>query len=114
MDGQFVAQHERFALKLAPERGESAGRVGKARLGIRPEDIAVVNGDEDFNVSGEVFIVEPLGRDDMLDILVGDTHLYALSEPEKRLRPGDQVHLRFDPASVQFFHPQTEQSLLWN
>jgi ABC-type sugar transport system ATPase subunit len=113
-DGQHVTRHESFALNLTRERGEPAARVGKVRLGIRPEDVTVVTGDDEYHASGEVFIVEPLGRDNMLDIRVGQTHVYALCEPEKRLRPGDSVRLRFDTSSLQFFHPQTEQSLLWN
>jgi inositol-phosphate transport system ATP-binding protein len=112
---QYAARHASFALKLAPASGEPAAAVGRVRMGIRPENIVVVDSAaEDYDVSGEVFIVEPLGRDDMLDILVGDVHLYVLSEPEKRIRPGDQVRLRFDTSSVQFFDPQTERSLLWN
>ncbi len=114
-DSQYVARSDSFALNIAPDRGERAARVWKVRLGIRPEDIRVVTAaDEAHNVSGEVLIVEPLGRDDMIDVLVGKNHFYALSEPEKRIRSGDQVRLRFDSASVQFFDPQTERSLLWN
>jgi ABC-type sugar transport system ATPase subunit len=111
---QFVAQNDTLKLTIPAERGEPAARVKKAKLGIRAEDISLVNGDgRAGDATGEVFIVEPLGRDDMLDIMVGETHFYALAEPEKRIRPGDKVSLRFDTASVQFFDPQTERSLLW-
>lgn len=113
-DGRHAARHPNFMLPLTSERGEAAAKVGLVRLGIRPEDITVVQQpDADNTVSGEVFIVEPLGRDDMLDIMVGDTHLYVLSEPDKRIRPGDSVSLRFDPSNVQFFDPHTGLSLLW-
>jgi ABC-type sugar transport system ATPase subunit len=111
---QYTARRDGFSVGLTPERGEPAARLGKVRLGIRAEDVTVVDSSEAGEVSGEVFIVESLGRDDMLDILVGETHVYALAEPEKRIRPGDRVHLHFDTSSVQFFDPQTERSLLWN
>ncbi|MBK8033389.1 MAG: ABC transporter ATP-binding protein [Chloroflexi bacterium] len=92
----------------------AAARTRKVKLGIRAEDIELADGAaEDGDVQGEVYIVEPLGRDDMLDVVIGETHLYVLAAPEKRIRPGDQVSLRFDTANVQFFDPQTEQSLLW-
>jgi hypothetical protein len=45
--------------------------------------------------------------------VVDGTHFYALAEPEKRIRPGDHVRLRFDTSHVQFFDTQTERSLLW-
>jgi inositol-phosphate transport system ATP-binding protein len=113
-DNLFIAQNENVKLSIPAERGAPAARVKKAKLGIRAEDLTVVNGTGgDGDVTGEVVIVEPLGRDDMLDIMIGDTHFYALAEPDKRIRPGDTVSLRFDTASVQFFDPQTERSLLW-
>lgn len=113
-DNQFIAQNDNFKLTIPAARGEPAARVKTAKLGIRAEDITLVNGDGGASdVTGEVFIVEPLGRDDMLDIVIGGTHFYALAEPEKRIRPGDTVGLRFDTASVQFFDVNTERSLLW-
>jgi ABC-type sugar transport system ATPase subunit len=113
-DDQFIAQNEFIKLTIPAARGEPAARVKKAKLGIRAEDIALVNGDgRESHIEGEVFIVEPLGRDDMLDIVVGGTHFYVLAEPEKRFRPGDRVNLHFDTSSVQFFDPQMEHSLLW-
>jgi inositol-phosphate transport system ATP-binding protein len=111
---QFVAQNGNLKLTIPAGRGEPAARTKQVKLGIRPEDIIVVNGDgSESDVTGEVFIVEPLGRDDMLDIVIGESHFYVLAEPKKRIRPGDKVNLRFDTDNVQFFDPHTEQSLLW-
>jgi len=111
---QFIALNGSLKLAIPSARGEPAARVKKAKLGIRAEDITLVNGDgSPSDVTGEVFIVEPLGRDDMLDIVIDDAHFYVLAEPEKRIRPGDKVNLRFDTSSVQFFDPHTERSLLW-
>jgi ABC-type sugar transport system ATPase subunit len=111
---QFMAQNDQLKLTIPAARGAAAARTRKVKLGIRAEDIELADGAaEDGDVQGEVYIVEPLGRDDMLDVVIGETHLYVLAAPEKRIRPGDQVSLRFDTANVQFFDPQTEQSLLW-
>ena len=101
-----------MALTVPPERVGKAG--GKIKFGIRPEDIHIVDGDDgDNTVTGEIFLVEPLGRDDMLDVVVSDAHFYVLASPEKRLRVGDRVSMRFDTNKSQFFDPQTERSLLW-
>ncbi len=114
-DGKYTARDNNLSLVIPPERGEAAARIKKAKLGIRAEDITLMSeADHKQGVLGEVFIVEPLGRDDMLDVLVGDSHFYALVDPDKRIRPGDQVHLHFDTSRAQFFDPQTERSLLWN
>lgn len=115
VDGKYIAHHENLSVEIPAERGQSAAQAKKVKLGIRAEDITLTSEAQDGQtVLGEVFIVEPLGRDDMLDVVVGDTHFYALAEPEKRIRPGDQVRLRFDTAHAQFFDPQTEKSLLWH
>jgi ABC-type sugar transport system ATPase subunit len=113
VDNQFVAQNTNLKLTIPAERGAPAASVKKAKLGVRAEDISLVNGEGGGDAVGEVFIVEPLGRDDMLDIVIGGMHFYVLAEPEKRIRPGDKVSLRFDTSSVQFFDPQSERSLLW-
>jgi inositol-phosphate transport system ATP-binding protein len=113
-DNEFIAQNENLRIASPAARGEPAARAKKAKLGIRAEDISLISGDgAGSDVTGEVFIVEPLGRDDMLDVMIGHTHFYALAEPDKRIRPGDKVSLRFDTSSVQFFDPSTERSLLW-
>jgi inositol-phosphate transport system ATP-binding protein len=113
VDDQFIAQSANLKLTIPAARGESAAKVKKAKLGVRAEDIALVHGEGTGDAVGEVFIVEPLGRDDMLDIVIGGVHFYVLAEPEKRIRPGDKVSLSFDTSSVQFFDPQSERSLLW-
>lgn len=113
--GSYSAQRAGMTLALSAARGEKAARAGKVKLGLRPEDIHVADASEGANVvTGEVFLVEPLGRDDMLDVVIDDAHFYVLASPEKRLRTGDRVSLRFDTDKAQFFDPKTEQSLLWN
>ena len=109
----YTARHGGMALTIPAERAGKAG--GKVKFGIRPEDVHIAeSSDAENTVSGEIFLVEPLGRDDMLDVVVGDAHFYVLADPEKRLRVGDHVSLRFDTHKSQFFDPQTERSLLWN
>jgi len=113
-NGDFTARTEGLTLTVPTERGEVAAKSEKVKLGIRAEDITVVESSAESDVVGEVFLVEPLGRDDLLDIRIGAIQLYALAEPDKRIRPGDKVHLRFNTSGVQFFDAKTERSLLWN
>jgi inositol-phosphate transport system ATP-binding protein len=112
-NGHFQAAHPAFQIDAIPaERGEKAAAVGKTvTLGVRPEDIML---DDNGVIAGEVFVVEPLGRDDLLDVIVGEQHLLVLADPKLNIRAGDTVRLRVDTDKVQFFDPQTERSLLWN
>jgi inositol-phosphate transport system ATP-binding protein len=108
-NGAFLARHPALDLVIPAERGEKAAGRGKVLLGIRAEDITV--GDE--GIPGEVYIVEPLGRDDLLTIRIGDVNIHVLADPGLDLRIGDTVHLGFGTHKVQFFDPATEKSLLW-
>jgi ABC-type sugar transport system ATPase subunit len=108
----LVAQNHAFSLPIPSERAELKRQTGeKTILGIRPEDITV---HEDGTIKGEVYVVEPLGRDDMLDVRVGESRLVALTDPKLRIKSGDIVALNVNTAKLHFFDPSTERSLLWN
>lgn len=108
----FYAVNSALRVPVPAERGEAAARHGgPVILGIRPEDIAL---SEAGTAKGEVFVVEPLGRDDLLDVhLDAHNRLSVLANPTAHLRAGDTVTLALDTRKVQFFDPQTELSLLW-
>jgi ABC-type sugar transport system ATPase subunit len=57
--------------------------------------------------------VEPLGRDDLVDVHIAGAHIHVLADPALELKIGDRVHLSFDKEKVQFFDPESGQSLLW-
>ncbi|GAB4420042.1 MAG: ABC transporter ATP-binding protein [Anaerolineae bacterium] len=108
----FYAVNPALRVPIPAERGEAAARHGgPVIMGIRPEDITL---SETGTVRGEVFVVEPLGRDDLLDVhLDANNRLSVLADPTTHLRAGDTVTLALDTRKVQFFDPQTELSLLW-
>jgi ABC-type sugar transport system ATPase subunit len=64
-------------------------------------------------ISGEIYVVEPLGRDDLITVHIGKASVHVLSDPALGLRMGQTVTLDFNTHKVQFFDPQTEKSLLW-
>ena len=113
-NGRFHAQRDGLDVIIPTERGEKVAGKGKVIMGIRPEDVTIADGGvDDKDVVGEVYVVEPLGRDHLVDMLIGDTHLHVLADPTLGLRIGDQVKVNFNTRKVQFFDPATEQSLLW-
>ena len=107
---EYHARAEELDLVVPPERGEKAAGRGKVIMGIRPEDVSLADSD---GVGGEVYVVEPLGRDDLIDVRIGDLHVHLLVDPALRLRIGQSVRLKFNTDKVQFFDPETEKSLLW-
>jgi ABC-type sugar transport system ATPase subunit len=108
-NGEYHARGEGFDLVVPAERGAKAADRGTVIMGIRPEDIAIA----DDGIVGEIYVVEPLGRDDLVDVRIGEVSVHVLANPELRLRIGDPVRLQLNTRKVQFFDPETEQSLLW-
>ena len=111
-NGHFLAQADAIRLAVGKERGESSARHdGTVVMGIRPEDIQIV---DEGDVKGEIFVVEPLGREDLIDVRIGPHSFILLADTEKQHRAGELVSLKFDMTQAQFFDPQTERSLLWH
>jgi len=83
-------------------------------VGIRPEDIEILSEESEDAASAVVSLVEPLGRDNLLQCRCGEQEIVLLADPRSGIRPGQKVFFRPDPDAWQFFDAQTEQSLLWN
>jgi len=108
-NGEYHARREGFDVVISSERGEKAAAKGQVILGVRPEDVTVA----DTGVSGDIYVVEPLGRDDLIDVRIGEAGVHVLADPTLRLKMGQNVRLDFNTHKVQFFDPVTEKSLLW-
>ncbi len=112
---RYLAKRQGLEFELPPERGSLAAAKAEVTAGIRPEDITLLPDAAGSNEGsqGEVFVVEPLGRDNLVDVRFDDLHLFVLADPRQTLKIGDPVRLQFDGDKVQLFDPDTEYSLLW-
>lgn len=106
---KLVAEDSRLSLELSPER-KPLGGGDKVIMGIRPEDISI---NPQSNLKAEILLVEPLGRDDLLQCRIGDNDISVLADPKMKHRSGDQIGIEMDNKTFQFFDPETEKSLLW-
>jgi ABC-type sugar transport system ATPase subunit len=105
----YHARREGFDLLLPDDRGDKAADRGEVILGLRPEDVTIAEN----GIAGEVYVVEPMGRDDLVDVHVSGISVRVLVDPARKLRIGDSVSLACAGDKVQFFDPETELSLLW-
>ena len=108
-NGDYYARREGLNLRLPPELGGKGAGKGQIIMGLRPEDVTM--GDD--GVPGEVYVVEPLGREDLVDVHIGAASVRVLADPAVKVRIGDTVRLKFKMDKVQFFDAATEESLLW-
>jgi len=108
-NGEYWARREGLDVVIPPDRGAKAAGRGQVILGIRPEDVSIAS----EGIQGEVYVVEPMGRSDLVDVRIGDAGFHVLVDPALGLKIGDHAALKLNSNKVQFFDPETEQSLLW-
>ena len=85
-------------------------------LGIRPENIALNKDGVPANVHpATVNVVEPQGEKTVLELTL-DTgqNIKAAVDPDTTVARGDEVNLRFDRDSLQYFDPKTGESLTFS
>jgi len=108
-NGSVVARAEGLEVELAQTqlpRGESR----QATLGVRPEHLAIVPPAEG-NVTGEIYVVEPMGREQIVDVQVGERRLRVIAPPGFAGRIGDRVGLRVAPERLHLFDPASGERL---
>ncbi len=92
--------------ELVPGAAPGPGLV----LGIRPHDLAVVEGGAG-DLDARVDVVEPLGSELVVHLRLGGDgagpELRAVTPPDPPLQADRIVGLRFDPARLHWFEPET-------
>jgi inositol-phosphate transport system ATP-binding protein len=113
-DGQLSVRFASVEVPLPPPLAKQLNgerRAGReVFLGIRPEDVLPA---ADGQISGEVDLIEPLGRDDLLSVRSGEAQINALAPAASRIAAGSQVRLKIDTGHIHLFDPTTDNSLLW-
>jgi len=111
-EGGFYLSIKGFSIPIPDETGQLAKKNGASSevvLGIRPEDVHVVsNGD----LKAEVYVIEPLGREDLVTFTFDGEEIRALVPAPFRGKVGDIVGLELKKEKIHLFDPKTEKSLL--
>jgi ABC-type sugar transport system ATPase subunit len=79
-------------------------------LGIRPEHLTIGPA-EPASARGEVYVTEPMGREQVIDVRVGEHALQALAPASLTVRVGESIGLTFDPDKLHLFDPSSGQRL---
>jgi len=109
-DGDLVARAEGIELALPPAQRPRPEAGASATVGIRPEHIALVPPSEG-HAAGEVYVVEPVGREQIVDVQVGQHKLRVVAPPGYGGKIGDQIGLRFALDRLHLFDPQSGDRL---
>lgn len=81
-------------------------------LGVRPEDITIQPNPGPGAIHSEVYEVEPLGSEIIVDLKVGETIFKAKSPPGVKPNAGDEMWLTFKEEKLHIFDKKTENALV--
>ncbi len=113
-NGEIYLVHPRFSIPLPKDKADrlDQARFGrKAIMGIRPEHMHIVN-PEEGDLKVELFIVEPLGREDLVDFMLEGQKLQVLAPAPFPGSPGEVFGVKVEREHLHLFDPETEKSLL--
>jgi multiple sugar transport system ATP-binding protein len=72
-------------------------------LGVRPEDLGIAEAGRPGVLQGEVYVVEPLGNETLVEVRLGESVVELLAERGWDAPIGTPVGVAFDPAAACFF-----------
>jgi multiple sugar transport system ATP-binding protein len=112
---RLVVEAPGFAQPLPDRLAHSVSAKGVEEyvlLGVRPEQIELVDGLTEDAVRGWIEVVEPLGIHQLLHVRIGDGVFRVLSASTDALEAGCECFLHIDPNAVYLFDAETEVSIL--
>ena len=87
------------------DRFEACRSAGVTQIGVRARDLSIVAPDSPHAVPGSVYIVEPMGDEVYVDVLLGDARISVSAERGWSAPIGAAVGVRLDPDRACFFRP---------
>ncbi|ACR79691.1 MULTISPECIES: ABC transporter ATP-binding protein [Kosmotoga] len=115
-NGSFYVVNGSIKLKTRKERAEKLEKLigKKLKFGIRPEHIKLSPKPLDENsIKAVVYILEPLGREIIYNIKIGDVIFKVLTEERMDLHPGDQIYMNISLDNYHLFDAETGESIFF-
>ena len=103
-DGAFRAPQGAVSVVGAPQRGS-------VQLGFRPEHAAMVAAGTPNSLTGEVYVVEPLGNETLLAIKLGDELINIRAAAGVNPTVGSACGVLPEPHQIHLFDPDTGLSI---
>jgi multiple sugar transport system ATP-binding protein len=87
--------------------------AGDVQMGFRPEGAAIVAQPETDDVPMRVYTVEPLGNEQIVTFMIGDSIIHVRVAAESTIAMGDACGLRIHPTSIHLFSPADGRRIDW-
>jgi multiple sugar transport system ATP-binding protein len=87
------------------------GHTGPVLLGIRAENVALLDNGAGGGLRGRVLLVEPLGSHNLITLQVGGEQLKATTRPDLRFERGQEVAVVIDVERIRWMDAEREVAL---
>jgi multiple sugar transport system ATP-binding protein len=114
-DGLAILDAGSFTYELDPELGKLAAEAATSDeviLGVRPADIALRLEKKQNGIPAEVYVVEPLGDQLLIDFKLGAGVYKAFGAADMRAKIGDKVFIEFNREKIHIFDKKTEKAIV--
>ena len=110
---QLRSPKEAWAFPVPDRLRDAIRKAGREHvsLGVRPEDLSLASRERPDSLAGEVFVVEPLGDRNIVDVRLGEEIVKVKTPPTVLLQAGQPVWLTPNPDRLHLFDRETEQRL---
>jgi multiple sugar transport system ATP-binding protein len=86
-------------------RFDACAEAGVEQVGARARDLAIAPAGEPGTLQGSVYVVEPMGDEVYVEVLIGESRVTVRADRGWRAPLGAPVGVRVDPARACFFEP---------
>jgi len=114
-DDEVLLESADFRIKLPKDIGRIL--IGKAKsseviIGIRPEHIEITMKEEPNTIPAEVYVIEPLGSETIVNAKVGDNLLKIKTLKEVKFEIGQKIWLKPYIEHIHVFDAKTDEALI--
>lgn len=106
--GLFVTESLKYKLPDDVIGAVKEKNIQKLILGIRPEDIVATDVKAHGFIKTEVYMIEPLGRELLLSLKIGQHIIKVISSTDIKLKVGGDAWMRFNETKLHVFNSKTK------
>lgn len=85
---------------------------GEVVIGVRPQDMAQTNAQGNGVFQGEVYAIEPLGVETLVDVKLGDAIYKFVGPADYKSKMGDKVWIKIDTNNMHLFDKKSEIAIV--
>lgn len=110
-EGGIHVEETTLCLDILPEGFKYSGSAQSIKMGIRAENIKILPGSEKNALMGKIIVVEPLGSNNLLTVIVGNERIKVNTRPDENFHPGEEIWLQMANNKINWIDAETGNTL---